>query len=171
MPLSLTLGGTAIRTNPDGLVSLNDIFQAAQAEGMAEGKLDPRAWSQKPREKKSGSSGKVSVSGGPGWDFIETAAGILNVDAAHIYKTARGKGGGTARIAAFLASLYNGSRVKVDLSGIFALDMEHFAHVQNVIRLCYESGREPHSFFKKGNDIFERIIADYGLEKRRRKVI
>ncbi len=79
--------------------------------------------------------------------------------------------GGTARIAAFLASLYNGSRVKVDLSGIFALDMEHFAHVQNVIRLCYESGREPHSFFKKGNDIFERIIADYGLEKRRRKVI
>ncbi len=95
MLTTLILGGTTIRTNPDGLVSLNDIFQAAQTEGMAEGKLDPRAWSQKPREKKSGSSGKVSVSGGPGWDFIETAAGILNVDAAHIYKTARGKGGGT----------------------------------------------------------------------------
>lgn len=78
--------------------------------------------------------------------------------------------GGTARIAAFLASLYNGTRVKVDLSGIGALDPEHFAHVMNVMRLCFETSREPHSFFKKGNDIFERIIADYGLEKRRRKV-
>jgi hypothetical protein len=78
--------------------------------------------------------------------------------------------GGTARIAQFLASLYNGDRVRADVSGIGALDGEHFQHLMNVLRLCFETHREPHSFFKNGNAIFEQIIADYGLEKRRRRV-
>lgn len=92
---NLIIGGTAIRTNPDGLVSLNDIHAAAQAEGMADGKYDPRQWSRKPFSRKSGTSGKVSESGGPGWDFIETVSGALNVRSEHIMKTQRGKGGGT----------------------------------------------------------------------------
>lgn len=77
--------------------------------------------------------------------------------------------GGTERAAAFLASLYNGHRVKCDLSGIFALDSSFFEHTLNVMRLCFETHREPHSFFANGNEIFERIIKQYGLEKRRRK--
>lgn len=92
---TLIIGGTPVRTNEGHLVSLTDIFAAAAAAGMAEGKLDPRAWAQKPREKKSGSSGKVSMSGGPGRDFIDFIAENLNVDAAHIYRTQRGNGGGT----------------------------------------------------------------------------
>ena len=77
--------------------------------------------------------------------------------------------GSTERAAAFLASLYNGGRVKCDLSGIFALDSSFFEHTLNVMRLCFETHREPHSFFANGNEIFERIIKQYGLEKRRRK--
>lgn len=73
------------------------------------------------------------------------------------------------RIAAFLASLYNGNRVKVDVSGIDNFDYEHFEHLMNVLRLCRETRREPHTFFKEGNRIFEQIIARHGLEKRRRK--
>lgn len=72
-------------------------------------------------------------------------------------------------IACFLSSLYNGSRVKADVSRVFNYDGEHFEHLMNVMRLCHETNREPHSFFKKGNAIFERIITRHGLEKRRRK--
>ena len=92
---TLIIGGTPIRTNEAKLVSLNDIYNAACAQGIADGKLEPKKWSQKPSAKKSGSSGKVSISGGPGWDFIETVAGTLKVNAAHVLKGQAGKGGGT----------------------------------------------------------------------------
>ena len=72
-------------------------------------------------------------------------------------------------IACFLASLYNGHRVKADVSRVFNYDGVHFEHLMNVIRLCHETHREPHSFFKEGNAIFEEIITRHGLEKRRRK--
>lgn len=71
--------------------------------------------------------------------------------------------------ATFLASLYNGNRVKADVSDIGCLDAGNFEHLLNVLRLCFETHREPHDFFKNGNDLFERIIKDWGLEKRRRK--
>ena len=75
----------------------------------------------------------------------------------------------TRFIASVLCSLYNGERVKVDLSHIGLLDVEWAQHVINVIRLHYEGGlREPHTYFENGGQIFEQIIADYGLEKRRR---
>ncbi len=76
--------------------------------------------------------------------------------------------GGTTRIAQFLASLYNGDRVRADVSGIGSLDQEHFEHLMNVMRLCFMTHREPHDFFKNGNAIFETIIERYGLEKKRR---
>jgi hypothetical protein len=91
----LIIGGTTVRTNETGLVSLNDIYAAAQADGQAAGKLDPKEWGRVPRQKTSGSSGKVSVSGGPGRDFIDFVASNLNADAARIYKAVRGAGGGT----------------------------------------------------------------------------
>jgi len=75
----------------------------------------------------------------------------------------------TVRIAAFLASLYNGDRVQVNVGGIGNFDAEHFEHLMNVMRLCFETHREPHTFFKDGNAIFEQIITRHGLEKRGRK--
>lgn len=75
----------------------------------------------------------------------------------------------TRFIASVLASLYNGERVKVDLSNIGLLDMEWAEHVLNVIRLRYEEMREPHTYFKNGGELFERMIREYGLEKRRRR--
>lgn len=95
MQTKLIIGGSQIRTNEAGLVSLNDIYSAANAAEQADGKHDPRQWARKPFARKSGTSGKVSESGGPGWDFIETVAGALNVRSEHIMKTQRGKGGGT----------------------------------------------------------------------------
>lgn len=70
-------------------------------------------------------------------------------------------------IASVLCSLYNGDRVKVDLSDIMRLDMVWAEHVLNVIRLRYDAQREPHTYFKDGNALFERIIKEYRLEKRR----
>lgn len=93
---TLIIGGTQIRTNEANLVSLNDIYQTACANGMADGKLEPKLWGQKPRAKKSGSTGKTSTSGGPGRDFIDFVCENLKVDAAHLYISKPGKhGGGT----------------------------------------------------------------------------
>ncbi|MDR5813351.1 KilA-N domain-containing protein [Caballeronia sp. LZ033] len=92
---ALVVGKAVVKCDAAGLISLTDLFTAAQAQGFAIGKLDPRAWTRSPRAKTSGTTGKVSVSGGPGWDFISTVAGTLNVAATHILKATRGKGGGT----------------------------------------------------------------------------
>ena len=77
-------------------------------------------------------------------------------------------GSGATVFAQFLASLYNGNRVKADVSGISSLDGRNFEHLMNVMRLCFIAHRKPHSFFKNGNDIFEAIIKRHGLEKRRK---
>lgn len=90
-----TLSGHPLKTNEAGLVSLTDLYQVASAQGLAAGKLEPKRWAQKPTVKKSGSSGKTSVSGGPGWDFIEFAAGVQKVNASHLLVRKAGKGGGT----------------------------------------------------------------------------
>ena len=91
---TITLGGHPLKTNEAGLVSLTDLYQAACQQGLADGKLEPKGWAQAPRAKKSGSTGKVSVSGGPGHDFIAFVAENLKVDAAHVYKAQRGRHGG-----------------------------------------------------------------------------
>lgn len=77
----------------------------------------------------------------------------------------------TRFIASVLCSLYNGDRVKVDLSGIGLIDMHWKEHVLNVIRLQYEGMRDPHTYFENGGAIFEDIIKQYRLEKpcRRRR--
>lgn len=79
----------------EGLVSLTDIFKQAQARGLTNGKLDPRKWGQAAHQKKSGSSGKTSTSGGPGRDFIDFIASNSNVNAATLWKATRGNNGGT----------------------------------------------------------------------------
>jgi hypothetical protein len=72
---------------------------------------------------------------------------------------------GSSRVFAhFLASLYNGYRVKADVSDIGALDPENFEHLMNVLRLCYMTQREPHTFVDNGSEVFEGIISQWDME-------
>lgn len=75
---AITLGGQPLKTNDEGLVSLTDLFKAAQAARQANGKRDPRRWKDE-----------------AGQEFIAVVAGTLNVPPADIYKATKGKGGGT----------------------------------------------------------------------------
>lgn len=75
---AIPLGGQPLKTNDEGLVSLTDLFKAAQAAGQADGKRDPRRWKDE-----------------AGQEFIAVVAGTLNVPPADIYKATKGKGGGT----------------------------------------------------------------------------
>lgn len=76
---TLILGGTPVRTNVDGLVSLTDIYAAAEVAGLAESKRKPGDWARE-----------------AGADFIDFIAENLNTRKSGIYLTKRGKhGGGT----------------------------------------------------------------------------
>jgi hypothetical protein len=75
---TLIIGGTPIRTNDDGLVSLTDIHAAAESDGFADGKRKPGDWARE-----------------AGADFIDFVAENLNTRKTGIYKSSRGKGGGT----------------------------------------------------------------------------
>ena len=76
---------------------------------------------------------------------------------------------GAATFARLLASLYNGKRVQMDASRlVFSLDSQNFEHAMNVIRLCHETSREPHTFFENGGALFEKMISDWGFDKKRR---
>ena len=84
-----------VRVDEEGLICLTDLFKVATENGLAEGKQNPYEWSRPQRSVKSGSTGKIDdvVSGGR--QFIDFVAKNLNTAATHIYKTKRGKGGGT----------------------------------------------------------------------------
>lgn len=71
--------------------------------------------------------------------------------------------------ATLLASLYNGDRVKFDVSDLRSLDAHLFEHAMNTMRLCYELNAEPHTFFTEGGRLFEEMIERWGLEKKRRR--
>lgn len=75
---------------------------------------------------------------------------------------------GARVFATMLASMYNGNRVKFDVSDLKRLDQANFEHALNCMRLCQETHREPHQFFQNGGAIFEQIIRDWKLEKKRR---
>lgn len=74
----LIIGGTQIRTNEAGLVSLTDIYAAAEREGVSDGKQSPYEWSRR-----------------DGTNFIAFVAENLNTAQRRIYQSKRGKGGGT----------------------------------------------------------------------------
>lgn len=76
---------------------------------------------------------------------------------------------GAAAFARLLGSLYNGNRVPMDLSRlVFSLDAKNFEHAMNVIRLCHETRREPHTFFDNGGELFETMIGNWGFENKQR---
>ncbi len=85
-------GDVQVRNDAHGFISLNDMWMAA---GCPVGKLEPKKWGQKPYEKTSGSSGRKSISGGPGYEFIDFMSNKLKVNASDLYKTPRGRFGGT----------------------------------------------------------------------------
>lgn len=106
------------------------------------------------------------------WEKAEAArlAGLEGrvSSVAVVLETARrhlGTSGGRV-CATVLASLYNGDRVKFDLSDTRRLDSVLFEHVMNTIRCCYELNREPHQFFVNGGALLEELIEQWGLEKR-----
>lgn len=109
-------------------------------------------------------------------DNYERAEDIRKVDLAEGTKSlehcvnyaSREYGSASLVFAEFLASLYNGNRVKADVSGIRSLDVSNFEHLMNVVRLCFQWHQEPHCYFKNGSEIFEAIIKRHKLEKRRR---
>lgn len=74
----LQVGQAKIKTNENDMVSLTDIWKAAQVTGQASGKLDPRTWKQRD----------------VGSEAIDSAAKSLNETVSHIYNTARGNNGG-----------------------------------------------------------------------------
>ena len=76
---------------------------------------------------------------------------------------------GGRTFATLLASMYNGNRVKFDVSDLKYLDRANFEHALNSMRLCQELNREPHSFFENGGELFEKMISDWGLEKKKRR--
>lgn len=108
-------------------------------------------------------------------DSYERAEALRNADLAECTKSleycvnyaSREYGSASEVFAEFLASLYNGNRVKVSVNRIGSLDGSNFEHLMNVMRLCFIAHREPHDFFKNGNDIFEAIIKRHKLGKRR----
>ncbi len=84
-----------VRVDAENLVCITDIYKIAVERGMAEGKLEPKFYFRKSNPRKSGTSGNISESGGEGLQFVEYLAENLKVSATHIYKTTRGKSGGT----------------------------------------------------------------------------
>ena len=84
-----------ILVDDEGLVSLSDIYNIAVERNLDGGKREPSQYFRKKNVRKSGTSGKVSDFAGDGWYFVEHVVKKLNVHSVQIYKTKRGKGGGT----------------------------------------------------------------------------
>ena len=106
--------GSTIRVDAENLVSLTDLYKIAAERGMADGKLEPRRWTEKPRNIKSGTSGKESFVERDGWKIVKNS-----ISNGGEYKTQRGKGGGTyaSKDIALAYALYlGGSSVTAMLS-------------------------------------------------------
>ena len=84
-----------ISVDEEGLVSLNDVYRIAIERGLDGGKLDPRQWARAERNVKTGSTGNTDSVISSGRQFVAFIAKSLNVAASSIYKTKRGKGGGS----------------------------------------------------------------------------
>ena len=114
-------GSLELHWTADGLVNLNDIYEAAKARGMADGKLGPWEWARAPRAKTSGTSGKVSTSGGPGWELVATLASTLNTDADRVLRSRAGRGGGvfSHEQVALAFAMYLSPRLHLEVTKLF----------------------------------------------------
>lgn len=65
-------------------------------------------------------------------------------------------GSGARVCASILASLYNGHRVKMDLTELRLIDYEYFEDAINVLRLDNTRRQEVHRYFENGGEISRR---------------
>lgn len=87
--------GATVRVDAENLVCITDIYKIAIERGLDGGKNNPYDWSRPERKVKSGSTGKTDDVTSSGRQFIDFVAKSLNTEASRIYKTTRGKHGGT----------------------------------------------------------------------------
>ena len=84
-----------ILVDDEGLVSLTDVYRIAIERGLDVGKLNPSDWSRPERKVKSGSTGKIDPVTSSGRQFVDFIAKKYGKSRSDVYKTKRGKGGGT----------------------------------------------------------------------------
>ena len=84
-----------VRVDAENLVCITDIYKIAVERGLDGGKLEPKFYFRKSNPRKSGTSGNISESGGEGLQFVEFVAQKYGKGPSDVYKTKRGKGGGT----------------------------------------------------------------------------
>lgn len=82
---------------------------------------------------------------------------------ARLLRIARGHSGQCRIVAAFLLSLYNGTRFKLDLTDFRCLDREIFDDCLQVLKLDYCPVREVHCYFKNGGQIWEQLAKDWRI--------
>lgn len=67
-------------------------------------------------------------------------------------------------LARLLASIYNGSQFKTDLSQMINLDSECFEHLINLLKIIHSTRIEPRSFIADDRRAFEEIISQCCME-------
>lgn len=87
--------GATVRVDADNLVCITDIYKIAIERGLDGGKNNPYDWSRPERKVKSGSTGKTDDVTSSGRQFIDFVAQKYGKSPSDVYKTTRGKGGGT----------------------------------------------------------------------------
>jgi hypothetical protein len=85
---------------------------------------------------------------------------------AYLFGVAESDTGQSARVAQFLAGLYNGPRYPFDLTDLRALDDDLFEHCMAVLRMDHRPDVEVHRYFPDGGKRWEKMIADWSLDKR-----
>ncbi len=71
--------------------------------------------------------------------------------------------GSSRVIAAFLASIYNGSRFRMDLTELRLLGSQFHQDALNVLAMDHVPAQEIHLYFNDGSQRFEQMFRSYGL--------
>jgi len=79
---------------------------------------------------------------------------------------AQNHSGQCRHVAAFLLSLYNGTRFKFDLTDLRCLDRAVFKDCIAVLQMDAEGYREVHTYFPNGNDQFEKLAEQWRIPDR-----
>ena len=84
-----------VRVDAENLVCITDIYKIAVERGLDGGKRAPNQYFRKSNPRKYGTSGNISESGSEGLQFVEFVAQKYGKSPSDVYKTTRGKGGGS----------------------------------------------------------------------------
>lgn len=89
------------------------------------------------------------------------AAGVEALQ--RLLEIAQGNSGQCRHVAAFLLSLYNSTRFKMDLTDFRCLDREIFDDCIAVLRMDYQPQQEVHCYFKDGGRIWEQLAKEWNI--------